>query len=199
MTGPTLTEAAKTDLPRPKPNRRRRIAARVAILVVAVSALGAAYWFTRPPELVWWTSPKIGDSGLRLKVIFPSGWVLTPSPNNPSAASQAPGRHPEWAYWFQMSPVDGTPSYLRWIFPYKPEQADLTIIFGQPKDNPFDWSLYGNGIQKFDMPPHRICIKYALRRKAGVWAFAEYRRTNLPAFNRTYRQICDSLQIVESP
>src|SRR5437899_1451559 len=39
MNEPALTEAVKTDLPSPKPNRRRRIALRFAALVVAVSGL----------------------------------------------------------------------------------------------------------------------------------------------------------------
>jgi hypothetical protein len=42
MNEPDLTEAVKTDLPSPKPKRRKRLALRFAVLVAAASALGAA-------------------------------------------------------------------------------------------------------------------------------------------------------------
>src|SRR6266567_1256957 len=61
-------------LPSPEPNRRKRPALRFAALVAAVSAMGAAYWFTRPPELVWWRSNPIDDAGHRVKVFVPGDW-----------------------------------------------------------------------------------------------------------------------------
>src|SRR5258705_12871702 len=76
MNEPTHTEAMKTDLPSPKPNRRKQLVLRFAVLVAAVSVLGAAYWFTRPPELVWWRSPTIVDTQLNARILMPQGWGL---------------------------------------------------------------------------------------------------------------------------
>src|SRR5258707_2813632 len=84
MNNPALTEDVKTAPPSPKLNRRKRpygrpllgrLALRFAALVVAVSALGAAYWFTRPPELVWWTSDPIKGFDHRLRLLIPNGWI----------------------------------------------------------------------------------------------------------------------------
>src|SRR5258708_21284057 len=83
MSEVAFTEAVQTALPPPKPNRRRRpygrpllgrLALRFAALVAAVSALGAAYWFTRPPELVWWRSQAIGKRGFHVKAQIPGEW-----------------------------------------------------------------------------------------------------------------------------
>src|SRR5258708_22709059 len=60
----------------PKPNRRKRLALRFALLIVAVSALGAAYSFTRPPELVWVKSNHIGASGRHVRILVPHGGEL---------------------------------------------------------------------------------------------------------------------------
>jgi hypothetical protein len=175
-------------------NRRRRIGIWITGLA-AIAAIAAAYLLTRPPPLIWWTSAPIGGSRLHLRVMVPNGWALFASPENPSIANAQPGHRPEWAYWYQLTPVDRTPAFLRWIFPRKPEIADLTIIYGQPKNKDFEWALYRPGIERFESPPHHFSIKYALRREADIWAMVEYRRTDLHAFNATYKQICDSVRI----
>src|SRR5258706_15570769 len=63
-------------LPSPKPNRRKRLALRFVMVVVAESALGTVYWFTRPPELVWWRSPDIDNTGHHAVLLVPRGWKL---------------------------------------------------------------------------------------------------------------------------
>src|SRR2546427_8813403 len=108
MNEPALTEAVKTDLPSLKPSRGKRLALRFAALVAAVSGLGAAYWFTRPPELVWWRSPILDKSGRHVTVLIPNGWEL----DTPAY---------EWndgSYWHSQMPfhfVDRTPHFLRLI------------------------------------------------------------------------------------
>src|ERR1700747_1731796 len=111
MNEPAHTEAVQTDLPSPKPNRRRRLALRFAVLVVAISVLGAAYWFTRPPELVWWTSPPLGDSRLRAHMRTPIGWEEEPSNN---AMKEPSGL---WSTTWKLMPVDHTPALLKRFFP----------------------------------------------------------------------------------
>jgi hypothetical protein len=107
-------EAVKTDLPSPKPNRRKRTALRFAVLVVGVSALGAAYWFTRPLELVWWRSEPIGRSGRHVSVLIPNGWAATGDPvpgyrdsgviEEITFAPQS--RWPTWLSWLWQPTVD---------------------------------------------------------------------------------------------
>src|SRR5690349_18639303 len=83
MNEPTHTEAVQTDLSSRPPSRRKRpygrpllgrLALRFAVLVAAVSVLGAAYWFTRPQELVWWRSPPWGKQGRHVRGLIPLGW-----------------------------------------------------------------------------------------------------------------------------
>src|SRR6266852_7895174 len=111
MKEPALTETVKTDLPSPKPNRRKRLALRFAVLVTAVSVVGAAYWFTRPPELVWWTTPPLGPLGKnRASVLIPRHWK--PGPIIASAISE------EKLCAFTLRPVDDRPDMLKWLLPY---------------------------------------------------------------------------------
>src|ERR1044071_2997000 len=90
MNEPAHTEAVQTDLPSPKPIRRKRpygrpllgrLTPRFAVLVVAVSALCADFWFTIPAELVWWTSRQVGSTGLHVKALIPSSWELVDASN----------------------------------------------------------------------------------------------------------------------
>src|SRR6266849_1207673 len=110
MNEPALTEAVKTDLPSPKPNRRKRLALRFAVLVVAVSTLGAAYWFTRPPELVWWRSPGIGKTGLHLRCLVPLHWQRV-----------SRDRMGQNFAIFNFVPVDKRPRVIRLIVPRSSE------------------------------------------------------------------------------
>src|SRR5258708_1965594 len=111
MNEPALTEAVKTDLPSRKPNRRRRLALRFAALVAAVSTLCAAYWFTRPPELVWWRSPPVAGSGKHVRILVPQGWTVQGSYNydykNPKLSVKG----------YLISPVDNRPRILRRLIP----------------------------------------------------------------------------------
>src|SRR6266852_7048941 len=107
MNKPALTEAVKTDLPSPKPNRGKRLALRFAVLVAAVSALGAAYWFTRPPELVWWRSPDLHGSHHRLMVLIPNGWRLDDSTNIEGDFQGF------WEALYGFTPVDSRSGWLQ--------------------------------------------------------------------------------------
>src|SRR3989442_3477742 len=133
MNEPPHTEAVKTDLPSPKPNRRKRLALRFAVLVVAVSALGAAYWFTRPPELVWWTSPQL-DEGIHFKILIPSD-MKEDSGNN------------DGVYWFHGA--DRRPRFLQWLV--RPTE-EVAALFIEPNPNKRDWPPVGQ--TKVERPFH---------------------------------------------
>src|SRR5258706_4128855 len=121
MNEPALTEAVKTDLPSPKPNRRRRLVLRFAALVAAVSALGAAYWFTRPPELVWWRSPAFGANARHIRLLVPRGWVPENDPTVLLFGEPSPD------FTFQLGPTDLRPEFLKRVFPVKAEKAYIAI------------------------------------------------------------------------
>src|SRR6185503_10059323 len=88
-------------------NRRRRAGGWIAGLAV-IAAFTATYHLTRPPELVWWTSPPIGSTGRRLKVLIPNGCALTvPFPPTGGVSYEWEGQ-----FLFRPNPV---PRFLRWI------------------------------------------------------------------------------------
>src|SRR6266852_4708744 len=124
MKEPALTEAVKTDLPSPKPNRRKRLALRFAVLVAAVSALGSAYWFTRPPELVWWRSPEIDKSGRRARVLVPNTWAWS--------GEIEVIREPE-SCCYEIVPTDRRPRFIRMIFPRNLENSSVKVQVGASK------------------------------------------------------------------
>src|ERR1043165_9164146 len=113
--------AVQTDLPSPKRNRRKRLALRFAVLVAAVSVLGAAYWFTRPPELVWWRSPTIGKTGLHLRALIPSGWETDAEDNISDNSAQ-----------FTFRPVDKRPFLVSRLLGSREERAWMTVDLDPP-------------------------------------------------------------------
>jgi hypothetical protein len=179
MKEPALSEAVKTDLQSPKPNRRRRLALRFAVLVVAVSVMGAAYWFTRPPELVWWRSDTIGSTPYRLRFLIPHGWVRN-----------APQRVNGWTT-YSFRAVDGRPSYLRWLLPESVENGWVDIEFGKTNISTISGIKYGSEISRRE----ETATRYLFYTDIGIRASIGYQRTNRTAFNRTYRRICSSLTI----
>ena len=42
--------------------------------LAVIAAIAASYHLTRPPELVWWTSPPIDERGHRVNALVPRGW-----------------------------------------------------------------------------------------------------------------------------
>src|SRR6266852_1420016 len=122
MKDTALIEAGQAGLPSFKPNRRKRIALRFAVLVTAVSVLGAAYWFTRPPELIWWRSAPIGKSGRHVKALIPSGWGIE---EESSSTIDLTGTS---LLSYVAYPSDKRPAFLRRILPRRQEVAALLIF-----------------------------------------------------------------------
>jgi hypothetical protein len=176
-------------LPSPKPNRRKRLALRFAVIVAAVSALGAAYLVTRPDEFEWWTSPGIGNTGHHARVLIPQGWEV---------ALYDTGQDPDgsWLSYYKILNLDQRPRFLRWILLQDREDADLGILLEETRNGQPLRGKRNVGLRRIDVPGHR---RYAMRsvtfRDTRIRANVLYRRTNLTSFNRTYRQICNSLRI----
>jgi hypothetical protein len=182
MYKPTLTEAVQTDLSSPKPNRGKRLALRFAALVLAVSALGAAYWFTRPPELVWWRSEAIGKTGRHVHVLIPQGW---------SKQMEAFPAIREWQEWEFGAWEDRRPRFLRWLLPDAREHGELSIIITPSRL----LARVDSKIIRLDAASKLKANKAVTLADGQILEGVFYQRTNLPAFNRTYRQICNSLRI----
>src|SRR5258708_6259075 len=180
MNDPALAEAVKTDLPSAEPNRRKLPALRFAVLVVAVSALGAAYRFTRPPELVWWTSPTPDKEGKRTRALVPTGWEMRIS-------QPRPGRFTVVRYEFY--PADRRPALLRSIFPAVRENAWVSISEPVSVAASSKTSRIERGHESGLQVAYRVINSKELKTS---WDIA-YARTNNSAFNRNYRQICNSL------
>lgn len=171
------------------PNRRRRLALRLAALVVVVSALGAAYWFTRPPELVWWTSPAIGGSGFRVCGLVPGGWEL-----KPKRTILNPAKGQWFLALFEFDPVDRRPWFLQWFRRIRAERGAQSIIILSPnsKASPADI-----GISRDDSSGTPLATRTLTLGKREVQVRVTIFKSDWHAFNRTYRRICDSVRIVE--
>jgi hypothetical protein len=180
-----------TDRPILEFSRSKRLALRFAVLVVAVSALGVAYSFTRPPELVWWTSPSIRETTRRLRVLIPNGWKASWE----RVLDSAPGG--DWLYTARFTPVDNRPTWLRRMFKVKLEDEALLAASFERNGTEKEFTYEADGLRQrvFNGATVYTVVR---RMQAGVpplHAIVYYGRENLPAFNRTYRQICNSLTI----
>ena len=170
---------------------RRRLALRLLVAIVAISALGAAYWFTRPPELVWWKSPAIGKSKRHVRVLIPRGWNLIPPDDYFGDTKSNPLLN------YNLVPSDDRPKLLGMILPYDDEEAiEMVSIQLESPEHVRGWSHLTNGIlRSHDGLVKEGATKYVISRDETVIANVNYYRNNRPAFNRTYRQICNSLTI----
>ncbi len=188
MNEPAITETEKTDLPSPKPGHRKRLALQFVVLVVAVSVLGAANWFTRPPELVWWRSPELAGTGRRLSMLIPSGWTI----NQVKSRSLTSGRHKDYSFVLEL--VDQRPEFMRDFVAGPQRSCELEGYLSNERsweresDNaPIEDVSYGKdwgyGRRFFERPD------------LSTWAMIVYVRSDKRAFNRTYRQICNSITI----
>jgi hypothetical protein len=184
MNAPALTGAVKTDLPSPKPNRQKRLALRFTVLVAAVCALGAAYWFTRPPELVWWRSDTMRGFNHSVKLQVPNGWEVAAF--MPAYDSEEMKR---FGYVLMVA-VDRRPELIRRLLPDKETECYLIVEahdFSFPPPSPPRPRILG---------PSEYCIsKELVRTDLSMWVQLTYIRSDNAAFRRTYRQICNSLRI----
>jgi hypothetical protein len=187
MEEPALTEAVQTDLPSPKPRWRKRLVLRFAVLVAAVSVLGAAYWFTRPPELVWWRSPYVGTSTRYVRTLIPTGWEVNGVKSDPSRRKSG-GQ----SSYYTMVPVDNRPGVLRTLFPsIRNTDSFLFVMIDQ---DPEPRAMIRDTLLS-EPSSHLYAVREVAHRTAGIYAEVRYKCDNDIAFHRTYRQICNSLRI----
>ena len=166
--------------------RLRTHALRFAALVVAVSALGAAYWFTRPPELVWWRSPPIGKTAMRVCALVPKGWEVRTQFGSASERLQLDAEISDGPLYDTRPVIMRTLLPRRWV----PSNIHVTVeknLYKRPRSS--------TAIHTQDEPGVFTAFRYIDSGDLGAYACIAYNTPNLSDFNRTYRQICNSLRI----
>ncbi len=189
MNEPDHTEAVKADLPSPKPNRRKRLALRFAVLVAALSLLGARNPHPKEEELAWSKTLPIGITGKNVRLLVPHGWKM-----NVPLDKGAEIRGVLWQT-YSLTPVDTAPPILRWFAGGYEKRAALSIVVksrsdGTPLSDPGFYTLVVD-----TSAPEHVAQRELVTEDKMISIRVVYSRTNLPAFNRTYRQICNSLRI----
>jgi hypothetical protein len=172
------------------PPKRKRLALRLAGIAVGIAVLAVVYQLTRPQELVWWTTDSIGHAKCHFSILVPAGWEVQ-QPYVP----RYPGTAKLSAY-YQLLPVDRTPKYLQWLVHPENEAASLFISLEQ-YPNEMDWPALGPTDVVGPTTPEEPwkAKRYMRFREKRLWVSALYSRKDKSAFNRTYKQICNSLKI----
>ena len=151
--------------------------------------MATAYQLTRPPELVWWRSPEIGNSGRHTRILVPHGWELQ-LPLDAGTQTKT-----EWQAYYRYDLIDRRPRILRRFFPASTERCGMTIITLQSVRR----QQYGVSTEIHVNNSGRGVPIVAQRRVISgditLVAEAYYEREDHGAFNRTYKQICNSLTI----
>jgi hypothetical protein len=169
----------------PGPARRKRL--RWLAVPAAAAVLVLAYHLTRRPELVWWIAPAIGETGRQLRVLIPSGWTAVVSTINTVDKNDPI----EVTYRFQ--PSDTRPSAIRHLFPCMEAAAGLFINVSCA---PHGLPAGTRDISRYDEnPSYHTAAAIAATQDGYFVSMVQYSRTDLAAFNRTYKQICNSLKI----
>ena len=95
---------------------------------------------------------------------------------------------------YNLHPPDKTPVLARLISPGSQESAaSLTVIVGNVRFFSNGEATAATTVEK--VFAGRMALRQVSDAKGSKWATVLYVRENLDAFNRTYRQICDSLRI----
>jgi len=97
---------------------------------------------------------------------------------------------------YSLAAVDRRPDILRKLFPQISETANINISVEQSTTASY-WADLGNTIfvETSTGNNQGIATVDQVSSDGSMLAMVKYERTNLPAFNRTYRQICNSLTI----
>ncbi len=157
--------------------------------LAVIAAIAATYYLTRPPALVWWTSPPIGNSGRHVLALIPNGWKH----NAPEGGFR---QHGDYRWFF--GPVGHTPLWLRWILRRQDEQARLVVYIGE------DRRLYGSHLRlslgAIEVFQNRIrnenqAMRWIESPDSKLTAVMILHRTDERAFARTYPAVCNSLRI----
>src|SRR5437764_788438 len=90
-----------------------------ALLLLATIAL--TYRLTRPPELVWWTSPPLMGTHRRVTSLSPSGWDLKSRTGVPF------GMGKQMMTMYELVPVDRRSKLLQRLLPRNEDAASLVV------------------------------------------------------------------------
>jgi hypothetical protein len=179
----------------PRANRLRRLALRFLVFVCAAGSVAAAYLLMRPPDLVPWIRPQIGDTRNHLAMLVPSGWEVQPHAYLQKYSLPA-GRY-HWSYYvWRVKPVNRMPRLLRFVFGNRTEDAELNINCYQFLREIPVWGKKQIGMERRDdRSVGHQAYHVELFRDAKIGVGVVYRRSDLQSFNRTYKQICNSLRV----
>ena len=126
-----------------------------------------------------------------MRVLIPSGWKASWE----RVLNSAPGD--DWLYTARFTPVDSKPNWLTRVFPARGEDRALLAASFERDGTEKEFTYHEDGLQKLVYDGTTVHTVH--RRTQGgappLHAIVYYGRENLPAFTRTYRQICDSLTI----
>src|SRR5947209_3985419 len=95
---------------------RNRIAWWLAALLL-IPAIALTYRLTRPPELVWWTSPPISQTRLHLRILVPVGWAVEDK-SGETLMPEMKQAH------YQFHPTDDRPWLVRRLNPVRTEDVE---------------------------------------------------------------------------
>jgi hypothetical protein len=170
-------------------NRRKRAGLWIAGLAI-IAAIGATYRPTRPPELVWWTTPVIADTRRHVRVLIPRGWTM----EDRTADTIIPKEL--WHRYYQIRPTDDRPHYLRRILPEPIEEAIIGVgveDFGRSTNELNDSKTTVPRLETQD--GLHIASRTLICDGGRIWADVTYTRADIQAFTATYDAICNSLRI----
>src|SRR5437764_1278640 len=107
--------------------------------LAVIAAIAASYHLTRPPELVWWTCPDVGGTGLHVHLLIPLGWYAVREPDGKPT-------NPDANTYFTIYPVDRRPKLLQLLSASSPEEAGVTIVVTQSQSAMSVWPPSGRTI-----------------------------------------------------
>ncbi len=170
-------------------SRRKRTGMWITSFAV-MAAIAATIHLTRLPELVWWTSPPIRNTGRHAKILIPRGFDAL----GPVEEQVTDGN---WYNTYSFEPVDSRPTFLRWLMPDRSDERegfDFSIqVFQSSKKLP------GSGdpgkLERVARNRAPGAERWVGPDSSGVSAVVRYQRANQSEFERTFAKICNSLRI----
>jgi hypothetical protein len=105
------------------PSKRKRLAFRLAGFAVGIAVIAVVYQLTRPPDLVWWRSSELPNTGKRARLLIPRGWGSV-QPGGVKHWNFEGGR---WETICTFNPIDSRPIFLRRLFPHTSDSRRIVV------------------------------------------------------------------------
>jgi hypothetical protein len=161
--------------------------------LVVIAAIAATYRLTHPPGLVWWTSPPIAKAGQHVRLLVPQGWEYDPKASDTTGYVFDPGE-----IVIVLSPVDRTPSWLRWLLPKHEGPAMIAMIAGPSSTVRSFAPKLDDGkehVRTLPNPKRQVAYTFRHSDRWGLSVWLVYDDADRPVFNATHAAICNSLRI----